>query len=77
MENQYLSSDTTCQAYENEDVQQEWFTPEFLNDIKCSGLPNDERIFYTLFSIIFLVLSVTFYQVFVGFSAKFTFWMLL
>ncbi|XP_020999382.2 uncharacterized protein LOC110281456 [Arachis duranensis] len=32
--------DTTCQADENEDVKQEWFTPEFLNDIKCSGLLN-------------------------------------
>ncbi|XP_020987616.1 uncharacterized protein LOC107466109 [Arachis duranensis] len=40
MENKYLSSDTTCQADENEVVQQEWFKPEFLNDIKCSGLPN-------------------------------------
>ncbi|XP_057730151.1 uncharacterized protein LOC130945457 [Arachis stenosperma] len=40
MEKEYLSSDTTCQADENEDVQQEWFTPEFLNDIKCSELPN-------------------------------------
>ncbi|XP_016200273.1 ATP-dependent DNA helicase PIF1-like [Arachis ipaensis] len=40
MEKEYLSSDTTCQADENEDVQQEWFTLEFLNDIKCSGLPN-------------------------------------
>ena len=40
MEKEYLSSDTTCQADENEDVQQEWFTPEFINDIKCSGLPN-------------------------------------
>ncbi|XP_016192395.1 uncharacterized protein LOC107633269 [Arachis ipaensis] len=39
-EKEYLSSDTTCQADENEDVQQEWFTPEFLNDIKCLGLPN-------------------------------------
>ncbi|RYR29430.1 hypothetical protein Ahy_B01g053803 isoform A [Arachis hypogaea] len=36
----YLSSDTTCQADENEDIQQEWFTPEFLNDIKYSELPN-------------------------------------
>ncbi|XP_052109214.1 uncharacterized protein LOC110274798 [Arachis duranensis] len=40
MKNEYLSSDTTCQANENEDVKQEWFTPEFLNDIKCSGLLN-------------------------------------
>ncbi|RYR09962.1 hypothetical protein Ahy_B05g078409 [Arachis hypogaea] len=34
MEKEYLSSDTICQADENEDVQQEWFTPEFLNDIQ-------------------------------------------
>ncbi|XP_015966711.1 uncharacterized protein LOC107490440 [Arachis duranensis] len=40
IEKEYLSSDTTCQADENEDVQQQWFTPEFLNNIKCSGLPN-------------------------------------
>ncbi|XP_016164481.1 uncharacterized protein LOC107607002 [Arachis ipaensis] len=40
MEKEYLSFDTTCQADENEDVQQEWFTPEFLNDIKYSGLSN-------------------------------------
>ncbi|XP_020966375.1 uncharacterized protein LOC110266322 [Arachis ipaensis] len=40
MKNEYLSSDTTYQADENEDVQQEWFTPKFLNDIKCSELPN-------------------------------------
>ncbi|XP_016178817.1 uncharacterized protein LOC107621299 [Arachis ipaensis] len=40
MEKEYISSDTKCQVDENEDVQQEWFTPEFLNDIKCSGLPN-------------------------------------
>ncbi|XP_015933942.1 uncharacterized protein LOC107460125 [Arachis duranensis] len=40
IEKKYLSSNTICQADENEDVQQEWFTPEFLNDIKCSGLPN-------------------------------------
>ncbi|XP_057719412.1 uncharacterized protein LOC130933822 [Arachis stenosperma] len=40
MEKEYLSSDTTCQTDENEDVKQEWFTPEFLNDIKCLGLLN-------------------------------------
>ncbi|XP_020986539.1 uncharacterized protein LOC110275215 [Arachis duranensis] len=40
MEKEYLSSDTTCQVVENENIQQKWFTPEFLNDIKCSGLPN-------------------------------------
>ncbi|XP_015954780.1 uncharacterized protein LOC107479144 [Arachis duranensis] len=40
MKKEYLSSNTTCQDYENEDVQQKWFTPEFLNDIKCLRLPN-------------------------------------
>ncbi|XP_015970467.1 uncharacterized protein LOC107493946 [Arachis duranensis] len=40
MKNEYLSSDTTSQVDENEDVQQEWFIPEFLNDIKCSRLSN-------------------------------------
>ncbi|XP_052108445.1 uncharacterized protein LOC107463334 [Arachis duranensis] len=40
MEKEHLSSNTTYQADENKDVQQEWFTPEFINDIKCSGLPN-------------------------------------
>ncbi|XP_057760811.1 uncharacterized protein LOC130981219 [Arachis stenosperma] len=40
MEKEYLWYDTTCQANENEDVQQKWFTPDFLNDIKYSGLPN-------------------------------------
>ncbi|XP_015966450.1 uncharacterized protein LOC107490190 [Arachis duranensis] len=40
MENEYLNSETTCQDDKNEDIQKEWFTLEFLNDIKCSGLPN-------------------------------------
>ncbi|XP_025612068.1 uncharacterized protein [Arachis hypogaea] len=40
MEKEHLSSNTTYQADENKDVQQEWFTPEFINDIKCSRLPN-------------------------------------
>ena len=36
----YLSSDTPCQSDEQDEVQSEWFTSEFLNDIKCSGIPN-------------------------------------
>ncbi|XP_027938803.1 ATP-dependent DNA helicase RRM3-like [Vigna unguiculata] len=36
----YLSSDTPCQSHEQDEVQSEWFTSEFLNDIKCSGIPN-------------------------------------
>ena len=43
-EKEYLSSDTTCHADENEDVQVEWFTTEFLNEIKCSGIPNHKLI---------------------------------
>ncbi|XP_020982469.1 uncharacterized protein LOC110273612 [Arachis duranensis] len=40
IEKEYLNSNITFKADENEDVQQKWFTPEFLNDIKCSELPN-------------------------------------
>ncbi|XP_016192730.1 uncharacterized protein LOC107633637 [Arachis ipaensis] len=40
IEKECLSSNTTCQVDKNEDVQQEWFTPKFLNEIKCSELPN-------------------------------------
>ena len=36
----YLSSDTPCQFDQQENAQVEWFTNEFLNDIKCSGIPN-------------------------------------
>jgi len=36
----YLSSDTPCQSDDDQEIQGEWFTQEFLNDIKCSGIPN-------------------------------------
>jgi len=36
----YLSSDSPCESEEQENAQAEWFTIEFLNDIKCSGIPN-------------------------------------
>jgi len=39
-ERTYLSSDTPCQSDENNDIQSEWFMSEFLNDIKCSRIPN-------------------------------------
>ena len=39
-EKRYLSSDTPCQSDEDNGIQSEWFTSEFLNDIKCSGIPN-------------------------------------
>jgi len=36
----YLSSDTPCKSDEDYQVQSDWFTSEFLNDVKCSGIPN-------------------------------------
>ena len=39
-EQSYLSSDTPCQSNEDQEIQGEWFTQEFLNDIKCSGILN-------------------------------------
>jgi len=39
-EKEYLSSDSVCRSGENYDVQSEWFTTEFLNGIKSSGIPN-------------------------------------
>lgn len=38
----YRSSDTTCKSDTNIDVLQQVHTPEFLNTIKCSGIPNHE-----------------------------------
>jgi ATP-dependent DNA helicase PIF1 len=37
---EYLSADTPCKSDEEHPVQGDWFTSEFLNDIKCSGIPN-------------------------------------
>jgi ATP-dependent DNA helicase PIF1 len=37
---EYLSSDTPCKSDEDYEVQGEWCTSEFLNDIKCSGIPH-------------------------------------
>jgi ATP-dependent DNA helicase PIF1 len=39
-EKEYLSYDSACKSDSNSEIQPEWFTPEFLNDIKCSGIPN-------------------------------------
>ncbi|XP_073280533.1 uncharacterized protein [Primulina huaijiensis] len=38
----YLSSDTTCHSDKNIDLLTNVYTPEFLNAIKCSGVPNHE-----------------------------------
>jgi len=39
-ENEYIRSDLVCKSYENSEVQSEWFTTKFLNNIKFSGIPN-------------------------------------
>lgn len=37
---EYLSCDTPCKSDEDSEMNPEWFTSEFLNDVKCSGIPN-------------------------------------
>lgn len=39
-ETEYLSYDTPCRSDEDSEIDAEWFTSEFLNDVKCSGIPN-------------------------------------
>ncbi|XP_057426185.1 uncharacterized protein LOC130719584 [Lotus japonicus] len=39
---EYLSCDTPCKFDEDSGVNTEWFTSEFLNDYKCSGIPNHQ-----------------------------------
>ncbi|KAG5017275.1 hypothetical protein JHK85_023411 [Glycine max] len=39
-EKQYLSSYSPCHSDEDYQIQGDWFTPEFLNEIKYSGIPN-------------------------------------
>ncbi|XP_045823935.1 uncharacterized protein LOC123916509 [Trifolium pratense] len=36
----YLSCDSVCYCDEDVGIDQRWITTEFLNDIKCSGMPN-------------------------------------
>ncbi|XP_074575299.1 uncharacterized protein LOC141831797 [Curcuma longa] len=38
----YLSSDSTCHSDRNVDLLHDVHTPEFLNGIRCSGVPNHE-----------------------------------
>ncbi|CAH9080016.1 unnamed protein product [Cuscuta epithymum] len=38
----YFSSDSACQSNTNADVLADVYTPEFLNSLKCSGVPNHE-----------------------------------
>jgi ATP-dependent DNA helicase PIF1 len=39
-EREYLSCDSICKCDEDIGVDRRWITTEFLNDIKCSGMPN-------------------------------------
>ncbi|XP_057432625.1 uncharacterized protein LOC130725408 [Lotus japonicus] len=41
---EYFSCDSTCKSDDNSEVEAEWFTSEFLNNIKCSGIPNHKLI---------------------------------
>jgi ATP-dependent DNA helicase PIF1 len=37
---EYFSCDTICKVDEDVGIDRRWITIEFLNDIKCSGMPN-------------------------------------
>ncbi|XP_057429576.1 uncharacterized protein LOC130722762 [Lotus japonicus] len=39
-EREYLSFDSTCKSNEDTKIEGDWFTSEFLNEGKCSGIPN-------------------------------------
>ncbi|VFQ62005.1 unnamed protein product [Cuscuta campestris] len=40
----YLSSDSSCQADSDVGVDGDWITVEFLNEIKCSRIPNHKIV---------------------------------
>ena len=42
---EYTSSDSVCKSDENSEVQSEWFTTKFLNNIKFFGIPNHKLRF--------------------------------
>jgi len=44
-EKEYLSCDTVLKCDEEAGIDRQWITPEFLNDIKCSGMPNHRLCF--------------------------------
>jgi ATP-dependent DNA helicase PIF1 len=44
-EKEYISFDLVCKSDENNEVQSEWFTTEFLNNIKFSDIPNHKLRF--------------------------------
>ena len=44
-EKEYINFDLVCKSDENSEVQSEWFTTEFLNNIKFSDIPNHKLRF--------------------------------
>jgi ATP-dependent DNA helicase PIF1 len=40
IEKDYYSPDSVCKSDQNDDITNEWFTTNFLNDSKCSDIPN-------------------------------------
>jgi len=44
-EQEYINFDLVCKSDENSEVQSEWFTTEFLNNIKFSDIPNHKLRF--------------------------------
>jgi len=44
-EKEYINFDLVCKSDENNEVQSEWFTTEFLNNIKFSDIPNHKLRF--------------------------------
>ncbi|PNY08607.1 ATP-dependent DNA helicase PIF1 [Trifolium pratense] len=43
-EKEYLSCDSMCKCDEDIGIDRRWITTEFLNDIKCSGMPNHKLV---------------------------------
>ncbi|XP_057418166.1 uncharacterized protein LOC130712347 [Lotus japonicus] len=43
-EHEYLSSDSALRSDEDSEIQGEWFTTEFFNDTKSSGMPNHKLL---------------------------------
>jgi len=43
-EKEYLSADSVCKCDEDIGLDHRWITTEFLNDLKCSGMPNHKLI---------------------------------
>ena len=43
-EKEYLSADSVCKCDDDIGLDHRWITTEFLNDIKCSGMPNHRLI---------------------------------